>query len=92
MSNITILKTLESDYGWECTVQINDESSTTEHLVTIPFTTYSKLTGEQYPVEQLVIKSFEFLLKKESKESILNEFTLDIIGDYFSDWEQEMIK
>lgn len=92
MSEIKILKTMESDYGWECTVQINEEDSSTEHLVTIPFTTYSKLTGEQYPVEQLVTKSFEFLLKKESKESILSKFTLDIIGDYFSDWEQEMVK
>ena len=92
MSGIKILKTIENDYGWECTVQVNDDNSSTEHLVTIPLTTYSRLTGEQYPVEQLVTKSFEFLLKKEPKESILSEFTLDVIGDYFSDWEQEIVK
>ena len=92
MLEIKILKTMESDYGWECTVQVNDENSSTEHLVTIPLATYSKLTGEQYPVEQLVIKSFEFLLNKEPKESILSEFTLDIIGDYFPTWEKEMVK
>ncbi|XOU94234.1 MAG: hypothetical protein ACNFW9_05310 [Candidatus Kerfeldbacteria bacterium] len=92
MPEIKILKTMESDHGWECTVQINDDDSSTEHLVTIPLTTYSRLTGEQYPVEQLVIKSFEFLLNKESKESILSEFTLDIIGDYFPSWEQEIVK
>ena len=92
MSEIKITKVIENNYGWECTVQISDGDDSTEHLATVPLPTYVRLTGEQYPVEQLVIKSFEFLLTKESKESILKKFTLDEIGNYFPEWEKEMIK
>lgn len=92
MPGIKITKITENNYGWECNVLIMDDKSHTEHHVTIPLPTYVRLTGEQYPVEQLVIKSFEFLLKKESKESIKQQFTLDEIGNYFPEWEREMVK
>jgi len=93
MSEIKITSTTENNYGWECRVKVIDEDKTkTEHLVTIPLPTYVRLTGKQYPVEKLVEKSFAFLLTKEPKESILGQFTLDQIGEYFPDWENKMIK
>ena len=92
MPNIKILKKIENDYGWQITVQVSDKDSTTEHLVIIPLTTYEKLTGGKGEVDELVIKSFEFLLSKESKESILQEFEIDVIGTYFFKWEKEMVK
>lgn len=92
MVEVKITKITENNYGWECNVLVMDDNSQTEHLVSIPLPTYIRLTGEQYPVEQLVIKSFNFLLTKEAKESILREFTLDEIGNYFPEWEREMTK
>jgi len=92
MSEIKITKISENNYGWECNILIIDDDSETEHTVTVPLPTYVRLTGKQYPVEQLVTKSFEFLLTKESKESILRQFTLDEIGNYFPEWEKEMVK
>ena len=92
MPNITIQKIIENDFGWECTVLVSENDSQTEHLVTVRKDTYLKLTGKQHTPEKLVIKSFEFLLERESKESILREFTLDVIGQYFPGWEKEMIK
>ncbi len=92
MPNITIQKITENDFGWECTVLVSENNSQTEHLVTVRKDTYLKLTGKQHTPEELVIKSFEFLLEREPKESILREFTLDIIGQYFPEWEKEMLK
>lgn len=92
MPKITIHKKIENDYGWQITVRITEEDGATEHLVSVPPTTYKKLTGGKYKVDELVIKSFEFLLERESKESILKEFAIDVIGQYFPEWEQEMVK
>lgn len=92
MSEIKITKISENSSGWECNVLIIDNDGTTEHIVTVPLPTYIRLTGKQYPVKKLVIKSFEFLLTKEPKESILGVFTLDEIGNYFPEWEKEMIE
>ena len=92
MPKITILKTMENPSSWECTVRITEDNTATEHLVTVPLPTYVRLTGKQSDVQQLIIKSFEFLLKREPKESILPEFTLDVIGTYFPEWEQTIVK
>jgi len=35
-------------------------------------------------------RSFEFLLAREPKESILPEFDLPLIGRYFSEYEREL--
>lgn len=40
--------------------------------------------------EELIKKSFEFLLKRESKQSILSRFNLRVIGNYFPDFEEEI--
>ncbi len=45
--------------------------------------------GGQTP-EELVRHSFEFLLQRESKESILREFDLSVIQRYFPDYDQAM--
>jgi len=92
MPDITILKTMENPSSWECTVRITENDTVTEHLVTVPLPTYIRLTGKQNNIKNLVIKSFEFLLEREPKESILREFTLDVIGNYFPEWEQEIVK
>ena len=38
--------------------------------------------------EELVRRSFEFLLERESKESILREFDLSVIQRYFPDYDE----
>ena len=43
-------------------------------------------------VEQLVQDSFDFLLQREPKESILPEFKLSVITRYFPDYEQAMTR
>jgi len=51
------------------------------------------LTELQLPegrLEDLVRESFAFLLERESASSIMSEFSLSVISDYFPDYQQEM--
>jgi hypothetical protein len=46
--------------------------------------------GRGQTPEELVRRSFEFLLDRESKESILREFDLSVIQRYFPEYDQAM--
>lgn len=46
-----------------------------------------KLTSGKITPEELVRKSFEFLLEREGPESILRRFSLPIISQYFPEYE-----
>jgi len=66
-------------------------TATTTHMVTVKESYYHKLTGGRVPVEELIQKSFEFLLERESNTSILSRFDLPIIGHYFPEYESTII-
>lgn len=51
---------------------------------------YQKLTGGKISPEELIEKSFEFLLEREPKESILKKFNLQDIQKYFPEYETEI--
>ena len=74
----------------EFTVTVRDNNSQTEHAVTLDDDYYQKLTNGKIPGETLIEKSFEFLLKRESKESILKRFNLKIISKYFPEYESKI--
>lgn len=69
---------------WQVTVEGN---RTTTHEVTVPESYYEKLTGARESVESLLEKSFEFLLERESNTSILSQFELSVIQQYFPEYE-----
>jgi len=66
--------------------------STTTHMVTVEPAYYQKLTGGLVPIEELVKRSFEFLLDRESNTSILTRFDLPVIGHYFPEYEGTISK
>jgi hypothetical protein len=51
---------------------------------------WQDLTGGKIAKEELIKKSFEFLLEREPKESILSKFDLRIINQYFPEFEEEI--
>ena len=51
---------------------------------------YRKLTAGQVREEALILRSFEFLLERESNTSILRDFDLRVIGRYFPEYENEI--
>jgi len=77
------------DRTFEVTVAVR---TTTAHRVTIDPAYHEKLTGGHISAEELVEKSFEFLLKRESSTSILKTFELQVIGRYFPEYETTIRK
>jgi hypothetical protein len=64
------------------------DTTTTTHTVTVGPEYREKLTGGNASTEQLVEKSFEFLLERESNTSILRSFELPVIQRYFPEYEK----
>ncbi|MFW6159160.1 MAG: hypothetical protein ACOC8E_07370 [Planctomycetota bacterium] len=81
---ITVEKTREGTFH----VTVEESGSTSEHTVTVGEDYYEELTGGAIPEDELVRRSFDFLLDRESKESILSSFDLRIISHYFPEYER----
>ena len=71
---------------------IVEGKTTTTHRVTLTHLYYQKLTNKRITPEELVKKSFEFLLDRESNTSILPHFDLPIIESYFPEYEETIKK
>ena len=71
-------------------VRIIEEGTETTHDVTVSPGGYTKLAGDKIQPEELVRRSFEFLLEREPKESILARFDLSVISQYFPEYEREI--
>ncbi len=74
--------------GWTCRVRLTDAAGTGEHRVSVRRGDLARLApGAVDPVD-LVHRSFDFLLQREPRGSILRTFDLTMIGRYFPDWER----
>lgn len=62
----------------------------TKHTVTLTEMYYTELKSGSVSAQELVEKSFEFLLAREPNTSILSAFNLTEISRYFPDYEREM--
>jgi hypothetical protein len=78
--------------GWTCTVRVGvpGAGGATEHLVTVSRADLARLAPGAAGPDDLVERSFAFLLGREPKEAILRRFDLPLIGHYFPDWEREI--
>ena len=63
-----------------------------EYNVNLDDEYWQNLIGCKIAKEELIKKSFKFLLERESKESIFPRFNLRIIKQYFPEFEEEMRK
>ena len=68
-------------------VTVDEGGSYTSHTVEFSKSYYQKLTSGDHPPDVLVERSFEFLLQREPKESIMGSFNLTVINRYFGDYE-----
>lgn len=73
--------------GGQFRVEVIEGSSSTVHKVAVTPATIERLAWKGTP-EELIRKSFDFLLEREPKESILDEFEVSAIGRYFPEYEQ----
>jgi hypothetical protein len=76
--------------GWSCSVRVIDEQSSSEHQVAVSGGDLDRLDPGAADPTDLVRRSFEFLLHREPKESILRSFDLPVIGGYFPEYERRI--
>lgn len=88
MTDIKITKILENEKEYSFEVKIVEGESNTSHKITLQKEHYKALSTQSAP-KVIVLKSFEFLLKREPKEAILAEFDLQLISNYFPEYSSE---
>ncbi|MGH9679532.1 MAG: hypothetical protein ACRD4Y_06250 [Candidatus Acidiferrales bacterium] len=71
-------------------VRVAEGGGESVHEVTLNPKDCARLAGGPAGAEQLVRKSFQFLLEREPKESILARFDLSVIARYFPEYEREI--
>ena len=82
---ISVTATSNPD-GWTCRVHIEDQGRTvSEHTVTVTKDDRERFSPHS-TVEDLVTRSFEFLLEREPPTSIRRTFALPDIERYFPDF------
>ena len=75
--------------NWVCQVSVDDREERTKHVVTVKPADLARWAAgsEQNDVEDLVARSFEFLLEREPPSSILATFDLSVIQRYFPEYD-----
>ncbi|HCM36967.1 MAG: hypothetical protein A3J30_03420 [Candidatus Wildermuthbacteria bacterium RIFCSPLOWO2_02_FULL_47_9c] len=92
MEPIRVFKRREEGSTWEYTVLLGHDSRDVGFLVKIDRQYWEYLTDGRESPEQLVRKCFRFLLKKQSKYSILRSFDLREIDELFPEFKTEIKK
>jgi hypothetical protein len=68
------------------------KDSSTEHIVLLNDRFHQDVTNNKLTKIELITHSFEFLLKRESNQSILKKFNLEVISQYFPEYIDEIKK
>jgi hypothetical protein len=86
MTTVEVAVRDESD-GWRAEVAVRSETTTT-HRVRISRAEHARYGDGD--VIDLVRRSFEFLLARESNRSILRDFSLSDVERYFAEYAAEI--
>ena len=74
--------------GWSCEVSVTEGGRVVStHLVSVAAADLARLDLGAASPDDLVRRSFAFLLEREPPSSILNQFDLMVIGRYFPEYE-----
>jgi hypothetical protein len=76
--------------GWTCTVAVGDDPGRTTHVVMVSTADLERFAPGEHEPTGLVAASFEFLLAREPRGSILRSFDLPVIGTYFPEYPAEI--
>lgn len=78
------------DGGWVACVTVTDHGASREFEVGVTTAELAHFAPAAVDPTQLVRRSFEFLLAREPKESILSSFGLSTIARYYPEYEHEI--
>jgi len=68
------------------------KNSSTVHIVLLNDRFHLDVSNNKLTKTELITKSFEFLLERESNQSILKKFNLEVISQYFPEYFDEIKK
>lgn len=80
------VETLPQGDGWLCCVTLSDGTGRSEHRVTVARDDLERYSPGSADPAGLVRRSFEYLLEREPRTSILHSFELPAIERYFPDY------
>lgn len=88
MEAIDVSKTDDTKEGWLFLVTVGDY----KYKVELDSEYWIDITNKEINPEDLIHKSFEFLLDREPTDAILTSFNLREINNYFPEYEDEISK
>ena len=86
MADIRVSPTGDREFD----VEVGEGESQTSHHVTVPQGLIDELRLPEDALQAVVRESFEFLLEREPASSILPDFSLDVIPNYFPEYREEL--
>jgi hypothetical protein len=89
MSRIEV-ESSSTDRGWVVCVTVTDRGSSRDFEVGVSQDELARFDPGASDATELVRRSFEFLLAREPKESILPSFGLSTIVRYYPEYEREI--
>ena len=95
MTDVVVVCVADPGGGaWTCAVRVVDPGSSTDHEVLVDeIDLPPALDGADTPdVERLVAATFDFLLEREPKGSILRRFDLAVVRRYYPDYPAEIAR
>jgi hypothetical protein len=92
MPEVLVVACESTSEGWDCDVTVDDQRTTTRHQVAVRRSDLERLAPGSSSPDDLVRRSFEFLLEREPPTSILRAFDLPTIGRYFPEYEAAIRK
>lgn len=91
MNDVTVQCDGSREAGWTCAVVVREGGrDVTTHQVRVGAADLERLAPGADDPTALVRASFDFLLERESAQSILRTFDLPVIGRYFPEYEAEI--
>lgn len=90
MAKILVREKCKIPGGRSFLVFVGEGAALDQYEVKLTDSYWERLTGRNISQEELVRRSFEFLLERESKDDILKEFGLPSIQQYFPEFEDKM--
>ena len=81
-----------AESGWHCTVMLGTDPGRHHPRGERRPARCSMTSRRACTPDELVRVSFEFLLEREPRESIMRQFELPIIGRFFGDYRDEMLR
>jgi len=88
--NIRITEISQREEGWTFLVEVGTGDGLVEYFVDVDKEYWTRLIGRRIEPGELVKATFEFLLERGPKETILKKFNLSDVVGHFPNYENEI--